>query len=90
MSLGVGFEVSNTHAKTTVSVCLSLPISWPTACGSDVSSQLLLQHHAYLSVAMLPAKKVTDASSGTVKKPPMNCFLLLVALVIDLYTAIEN
>lgn len=52
--LGVGFEVSKACAKTSVSVCLSVPISWPTACGSYISSQLLLQHCAYLLPCSLP------------------------------------
>ena len=37
-------------------------LSLPSACGSDTSSQLLLQHHAYLSVAMLSAMMVMDSN----------------------------
>ena len=53
VSLGVGFEVSEVHAIPVGSVFL------PHTCGSDVSSQLLLQLHPYLPAAFtLPATMV--------------------------------
>ena len=48
VSLGVGFEVLKINTKPS-----SLSLLY--ACGSDVSSQLLLQCHVCLFAAMLPA-----------------------------------
>ena len=45
VSLRVGFEVSKAHTRP------SLVLSLPPTCGSDVSSQLLLQCHACLYAA---------------------------------------
>ena len=43
---------------------------------------LLLQHHACLSAAVLPAVVIMGSLPITVSKPPTTCFLLPVALVI--------
>lgn len=58
--LGTFFEVSN-----------QLPTH---AYGSDVSSQLPLQHHAYLLIALLQALTVMDPPPETVIKLPIKYF----------------
>lgn len=64
-SLGVGFEDSNAHTKPSLTLLSLLP-----AYGS-VSTQLLLQPHAYLLAAMLPATSVIDSSlKKTYKQAP--------------------
>lgn len=48
---------------------LAFPVSYlslPPACGSDVRSQLLLHHHAYLPATALPAIVMVDLASETV------------------------
>lgn len=58
--MGVGFEVSKTHARpcVTVSVCLYVSLSPPSLSLllslPHLSVSLLIQHHAYLHTAMLP------------------------------------
>ena len=41
----------------------------------NVSSQLLLQHRAYLPAFMLVVMIVTDSTSETLSKPSIKCFL---------------
>ena len=53
MSLGGGLEVSEVKAGV---VWLSLP----AACRFGCRTQLLLQHHACLHSAMLPATMIMD------------------------------
>jgi hypothetical protein len=50
VSLGVYLEVLKGHTRSSLSLS-------PT-CGSDTGSQLLLQHHACLPAAKLPAMVV--------------------------------
>ena len=69
MSLSVGFEVSEAHARPSVSLYLQL-------VDQNVSSQLLLQPHACLSADMLPARMVMDSPSRTVSKLPVKMLLL--------------
>ena len=76
MSRGMGFEVS----KVFVSVSVSVSLLQGRGRGSDVNSQLLLQHGASLPLATLPTV-ITDSPSETVSKPPVRCSLLYVALV---------
>lgn len=55
VSLGVGFEDSNAHTKPSLTL-LSLFLAYVS-----VSTQPLLQPHAYLLAAMLPAMLVIDS-----------------------------
>jgi hypothetical protein len=59
--------------------------------GSDVPSPVSLSFylHASLPATMLPVVMEMDSPSDTVSKPPMKCFLLLVALV-AMFTAREQ
>lgn len=40
--------------------CLVLSFTLPSGCGPDVSSELLPQHHAWLTPAILPVMMVMD------------------------------
>lgn len=55
VSLQTVIEASKAYATTS-------QLSLPHVCGSTVSSQLLLQNHAYLPAAMLSAVTVRDSS----------------------------
>lgn len=68
VSLRVGLEVLEASAIP------SLPLSAST-CGSDVSSELLLQHHAYLPAVMFPALMETDEPPEAVSEPQLNAFI---------------
>lgn len=62
--------LSKTHVRP------SLSLSLPQACGSDVSSQLLLRRHACLPPVLSPTLLVMDSSTETVSKPQVKGFLL--------------
>lgn len=57
MQLGVGSEVSKAYSRP------SVPHFLPAACGSDVSSQLLLQGHACLPTVILPTMVLPDSGN---------------------------
>lgn len=58
VSVRLGSEVSEVLTIPNYSsLCLS------HACGSDVTSQLLLQYHAYLPAVILPTVMVMDSPS---------------------------
>ena len=81
MSLEVGFEVSEAHTRSRLTVCLLL-------VDLGINSQPLLQSWA---CCLLPARKVAlDSSSETGRKPPMQCFLLQVVVVMVSSTATEQ
>lgn len=56
MILGVGFEVSNDLYQFSLSL----------VCGSDVSSQMLIQSHTCLPDAGITTMMVMDSTSETV------------------------
>lgn len=57
VSLGARFEVSKVLTFPVSPLCLML---------QDVSSKLLLQHHAFLTAAMLPAMTHGQYTSETI------------------------
>lgn len=59
----------------------SLPTTGPPACGADVISQLLLQHHVYQHhvyhpATMIPTMVTINSRSETVSKSSITYFIL--------------
>lgn len=65
LSLRVHFEALKVQARPSLMHSLILPAAFV----SEVSSQLRLQHQAYLFAAMLSTMLAMDSPSGTVSKP---------------------
>ena len=84
MLLGAGFEVSKPQAIP------SFIFLYLVLMDQDVSSHLLLHHHAYLPAAMFPVVIDTDSPSGTVIPNKILSFINCFGYGLFLSTAIEK